>query len=131
MVLSKFVSYCISVNGETYGVNSCYHVSIQREKKLITHVNGDLAWNIGTKIIISSHICWIFAFIFFDISQTFFHAHIRFINARLAQLIECKLNEFISNINVTYCQRMLLFEIKCVIKVDVFWLFHHSNKIEL
>lgn len=29
---------------------------IQREKKLITHVNGDLVWYIGTKIVIATNI---------------------------------------------------------------------------
>lgn len=40
---------------------NCYHVAIQCEKKLITHVNGDLAWNIDTKIVIGTNIADILA----------------------------------------------------------------------
>ena len=38
-----------------------YQVAIQREKKLITHVNGDLVWNIGTKIVIGTNIADFFS----------------------------------------------------------------------
>lgn len=38
-----------------------YQVAIQREKKLITHVSGDLVWNIGTKIIIGTNIADFFS----------------------------------------------------------------------
>lgn len=58
-LLSKFVSFHRRNEGgiETMPEpKASYQVSIQHEKKLITHVNGDLVWDIGTKIVIGTNI---------------------------------------------------------------------------
>lgn len=56
MYIGESVSVRDEPTPKTKPNGSAIKLLSQREKKLITHVNGDFVWNIGSKIVIGTNI---------------------------------------------------------------------------